>query len=99
MNFQVMPENYAFGKRPPVPLWNKEIKIVVGEPMEFNLPELREMALSQSQGSSSSCGRWPRSILGGLDEAAQKCLYMTISDQIRTTLENLRNFSKSYMKA
>ncbi|XP_027770506.1 N-acylphosphatidylethanolamine synthase isoform X2 [Solanum pennellii] len=95
----VMPENYAFGRRPPVPLWNQEIKIVVGEPMEFNLPELREMALSQSRDSSSSSGQWPRNILGGLNEAAQKCLYMTISDQIRTTLENLRNFSKSYAKA
>lgn len=95
---KVMPENYAFGRRPPVPLWNQEIKIVVGEPMEFNLPELREMALSQSRDSSFSSGQWPRNILGGLDEAAQKCLYMTISDQIRTTLENLRNFSKSYAK-
>ncbi|CAN4080400.1 unnamed protein product [Withania somnifera] len=91
---KVMPENYAFGRRPPVPLWNQEIKIVVGEPMEFNLPELREMILYQSRDSSSSSGRWPRTILGGLGEAAQRCLYMTISDQIRTTLENLRSFSK-----
>lgn len=93
-----MPENYACGRRPPVPLWNREIKIAVGEPMEFNLPELREMALSQSRGSSSSSGRWPGNILGGLDEAAQRCLYMTISDQIRTALENIRSFSRSYVK-
>ncbi|CAN4081787.1 unnamed protein product [Withania somnifera] len=96
---KVMPENYAFGRRPPVPLWNQEIKIVVGEPMEFNLPELREMALSQSRDSSFSSGQWPRTILGGLDEAAQRCLYTTISDQIRTTMENLRKFSNSYVKA
>ncbi|PHU29788.1 Sumo-conjugating enzyme ubc9 [Capsicum chinense] len=79
-----MPENYAFGRRPPVPLWNQEIKLVIGEPMEFNLSVLTEMTLSQSRDSSSYSGRWPRTILGGLelDEAAQKCLYMTISDQI-----------------
>ncbi|XP_055829741.1 uncharacterized protein LOC129899020 [Solanum dulcamara] len=62
-----MPENYAFGRRPPVPLWNQEIKIVVGEPMEFNLPELRKMALSDSRDSSSSSGRWPRIAALGKD--------------------------------
>lgn len=93
-----MPEEYLFGRRPPLPLCNKNIKIVVGKPIKFDLPKLREMAVSASKDKdlSSSFG-WPTCC--GLNEAAQKHLYSTMSDQIRTVLENLRSFAKTKFEA
>nr|GMD54130.1 N-acylphosphatidylethanolamine synthase isoform X1 [Ipomoea batatas] len=96
----VMPENYMFGRRPPFPLCNQKMSIVVGKPIEFDLPVLRQMALSMSKESTfSSDDQWPKTIEGGLDEAAQKYLYTTISDQIRTAMERLRNRCKVHMKS
>ncbi|PKI50448.1 hypothetical protein CRG98_029198 [Punica granatum] len=95
---EVMPENFFRGKRPPVPLWNKRINIVVGEPIEFNLTEMREKAISTSHDlASAPTMGWPTST-HGLDEAAQKCLYNAISGRIQSTMESLRNFSKTFLK-
>ncbi|KAL2635346.1 hypothetical protein R1flu_006825 [Riccia fluitans] len=41
---KVLPENYMFGRRPLLPLPFKNITIVVGEPMVFDIPQLRLMA-------------------------------------------------------
>ncbi|XP_059640023.1 N-acylphosphatidylethanolamine synthase isoform X2 [Cornus florida] len=85
----VMPENYFLGRRPPFPLCNRNIKIVVGDPIEFDLPKLRQAALSRSRSLVSPSSGWPTAP-SGLDEAAQRCLYSTISEQIRTVMESLR---------
>lgn len=37
----MFPENFWFGKRPPVPLFMKHISIVVGEPMVFDMEQLK----------------------------------------------------------
>ncbi|KAH9619751.1 hypothetical protein KSS87_000612 [Heliosperma pusillum] len=71
---EVMPEDYMFGRRPPFPLSNKHIKIVVGEPIEFDLPRLRETALAESRVDSSPRLGWPNISPYRLDEAAQRCL-------------------------
>ncbi|KAA8532115.1 hypothetical protein F0562_006743 [Nyssa sinensis] len=96
---EVMPENYIFGRRPPFPLCNRNINIIVGNPIELDLPKLRQTAISMSKDISfSSCG-WPRTTSCGLDEAAQRCLYSAISEQIRTVMENLRSFGKTLLKS
>lgn len=84
-----------FGKRPPFPLFNKRIKIVIGEPIEFDLPELKRSAISESRGLSFSSLHWPNLSPDGLDEAAQRYLYSSISERIRSVMENLRHFSKT----
>ncbi|CAA2997288.1 N-acylphosphatidylethanolamine synthase [Olea europaea subsp. europaea] len=90
---KVMPEKYMFGRRPPFPLCNRDIRIVIGEPMEFNIPKLKKMAVDMSNDVSFSLASWPRTC--GLDEAAQRCLYTNISNQIRTAMERLRKICKS----
>ncbi|KMT08680.1 hypothetical protein BVRB_6g139560 isoform A [Beta vulgaris subsp. vulgaris] len=97
---KVMPEDYLFGRRPPLPLINKHVKIIVGEPVEFDLPRLREMALSNSGGESSSPGLgWPSISPCGLDEVAQRCLYSGISEKLQAALESLRHqFAKTVSK-
>lgn len=91
---QVMPENFMFGRRPLVPLFNKKIRIVVGEPIEFDLPKMTQTAISVSRNFSLPLLGWP-STSGGLDEAAQRCLYSTISEKIRTAMESLRTLVRS----
>lgn len=95
---KMMPETYCFGKRPPFPLWNKDIKIAVGEPIEFDIPELKQTAISMSRNLSFPNHGWPRMTPCGLDEAAQKHLYTSISERIRNVLEKLRGFSKTYTR-
>ncbi|KAJ0893389.1 putative 1-acylglycerophosphocholine O-acyltransferase [Helianthus annuus] len=90
---KVMPEKYMFGRRPPVPLWNKDIKIIVGEPIEFDIAKLKQTAISTSRSSSSFSNEgWPP--FGLLDEAAQRCLYIDISERIRSVMEKMRVISK-----
>ncbi|KAK9285404.1 hypothetical protein L1049_024596 [Liquidambar formosana] len=93
---EVMPENFFCGRRPPFPLCNKNIKIIIGEPIEFNLPKLRKMAISMSRDSSFSSVGWPSTSRCGLHEAAQRCLYATISEHIQTVMESLRSFGKTF---
>ncbi|KAJ8437963.1 hypothetical protein Cgig2_033696 [Carnegiea gigantea] len=95
---KVMPEDYIFGRRPPFPLINKNIKIIVGEPIELDLPRLMEMAASKSHDQSSHRLGWPSLSPHGLDETAQKHLYSTISEKIRTVMESLRQFGKTFLK-
>lgn len=64
-----------FGRRPLVPLFNKKIRIIVGEPIEFDLPKMTQTAISVSRNFSLPLLGWP-STSGGLDEAAQRCLYL-----------------------
>ncbi|KAI3896688.1 hypothetical protein MKX03_020746 [Papaver bracteatum] len=82
---EVLPEKSFFGRRPPFPLWNKDIRIIVGEPIQFDLPQLRQTAISMSRGQS-------------FDSAAQRWLYTTISDKIRTVMEDLRGFGSTLFK-
>ncbi|KAK0592406.1 hypothetical protein LWI29_018572 [Acer saccharum] len=94
---EVMPENFMFGRRPPFPLCNKSINIVIGEPIEFDLPKMREKAISMSCDQSLPSRGWPTTSPCGLDEAAQRCLYSSISEQIRTVMESLRRFGTSML--
>ncbi|XP_027079069.1 N-acylphosphatidylethanolamine synthase isoform X1 [Coffea eugenioides] len=91
---KVMPENYMFGRRPLLPLWNRNINIVIGEPIEFDLPKLKQTALYRSKDSSHSGARWPILKPCGLDEAAQRWLYTSISERIRTVMERLQSLGK-----
>ncbi|XP_071913718.1 N-acylphosphatidylethanolamine synthase-like isoform X3 [Coffea arabica] len=90
----VMPENYMFGRRPLLPLWNRNINTVIGEPIEFDLPKLKQTALYRSKDSSHSGARWPILKPCGLDEAAQRWLYTSISERIRTVMERLQSLGK-----
>ncbi|KAI3462269.1 hypothetical protein Pfo_018932 [Paulownia fortunei] len=94
---KVMPENYMFGRRPPFPLCNRDIRIVIGEPIVFDVPKLKQKAVDMSRDLSFSHSGWPKTICG-LDEAAQRCLYTTISEQIRGVMERLHTVSKSCLK-
>ncbi|KAG6577829.1 N-acylphosphatidylethanolamine synthase, partial [Cucurbita argyrosperma subsp. sororia] len=88
---EIMPENYIFGRRPVVPLCSKKIEIIVGEPIHFDLPSMKQMAISMSRNCSSPLLGWPATDEPtGLDEAAQRFLYAYISDQIRGVMEKLR---------
>uniref|UniRef100_A0A803NCD7 Tafazzin family protein n=1 Tax=Chenopodium quinoa TaxID=63459 RepID=A0A803NCD7_CHEQI len=95
---QVMPEDFLFGRRPPFPLINKHIKIIVGEPIEFDLPGLRKIALLESHNESEPRLGWPRIARHGLDEVAQRYLYSNISEKIQTVLESLRQYGNSISK-
>ncbi|OMO83365.1 Tafazzin [Corchorus olitorius] len=70
----VMPENFLLGRRPPFPLCNKNIKILIGEPLEFDIPKMRQMAISMSRDISCTSRGWPIISPHGLDEAAQNLL-------------------------
>ncbi|GAB4848355.1 hypothetical protein Ancab_003048 [Ancistrocladus abbreviatus] len=96
---EVMPEKFLFGKRPPVPLCNKQIKIIIGEPVEFDLPQLMQTAISNSRNLSFSRIGWPSISQHGLDEAAQRYLYSIISEKIRTVMESLRRLGKTFSKS
>ncbi|KAH7524547.1 N-acylphosphatidylethanolamine synthase isoform X2 [Ziziphus jujuba] len=91
---QVMPEKFFWGRRPPIPLCNKNINIIVGEPIEFDLLKMRQMAISLSHNVSSPALGWP-TCANGLDEAAQRYLYTAISEKIWTAMENLRILGKN----
>ncbi|CAN6440135.1 unnamed protein product [Victoria cruziana] len=94
---EVMPEKFFFGRRPPLPLCKKKIDVVVGEPMEFDLVELRQAARSIPQELNHHSYGWPTTE-HGLDEAAQRWLYMYISNQIQSAMESLRCFAVSLRK-
>ncbi|KAG9455546.1 hypothetical protein H6P81_000054 [Aristolochia fimbriata] len=94
---KVMPEKSFFGKRPPFPLCKKEIRIIVGEPIEFDLLRLKEEAKSASAELTYPSLGWP-TCAHGLNEAAQRCLYTNISHQIWTAMEGLRSFGANFMK-
>lgn len=85
-----MPEKFLWGRRPPFPLCNKNINIIVGEPIELDLPKMRQTATSLSRNLSSPTLGWPKACPNGLDEAEQKCLYSAISEKIQTVMESLR---------
>ncbi|KAJ1434110.1 Tafazzin [Sesbania bispinosa] len=95
---EVMPEKFMFGRRPPIPLCNKKINIFVGDPIEFDLPAMSQMAIAQSRNGPFPSIGWP-STSDGLDEAAQRCLYTKISEQIHAAMERLRCFGKSFLKS
>lgn len=90
VKLQVMPEKSFFGRRPPVPLCNKNIQIIVGEPIEFDLRRLKQEAMTATEDSSFRRLGWPKTSPDGLGEVAQRLLYANISDQIRTVMEKLR---------
>lgn len=89
---KVMPEKYIFGRRPPFPLINKNIKIIVGEPLELDVESLRQKAKNMSHKSSYGSLGWPDTSPDGLCEGAQRWLYSNISDRIRDVMEKWRCF-------
>ncbi|PPR90390.1 hypothetical protein GOBAR_AA30278 [Gossypium barbadense] len=97
---EVMPEKFFLDRRPPFPLCNKKIKIMIGKPLEFDIPKMRELAISKSRGdvfSSTTTSRgWPVISSYGLDldEAAQRYLYSSISDEIQSAMEELQSSLK-----
>ncbi|XP_012472730.1 N-acylphosphatidylethanolamine synthase isoform X2 [Gossypium raimondii] len=97
---EVMPEKFFLDRRPPFPLCNKKIKIMIGQPLEFDIPKLTELAISKSSGdvfSSTTTSRgWPVISFFGLDldEAAQRYLYSSISEEIQSAMEELRSSLK-----
>ncbi|XP_065855110.1 N-acylphosphatidylethanolamine synthase isoform X2 [Euphorbia lathyris] len=95
---EVMPENYWFGRRPPFPLCNKKINIVIGEPIEFDLPKMRQTAISMSRNLHFSSKGWPIVSHYDLDEAAQRCFYTSISEKIQNVMERLRCLGRSFSK-
>ncbi|KAJ1273362.1 hypothetical protein BS78_06G274300 [Paspalum vaginatum] len=87
---KVMPEKSFFGRRPPVPLCGKKIDIIVGEPIEFDMPGLKQEASKVPHYSSSERKGWPAITPDGLDESAQRWLYQKMSDKIQSVMETLR---------
>jgi monolysocardiolipin acyltransferase len=85
-----MPEKSFFGRRPPLPLCGKEIQIIVGEPVGFDLPSLKQEAAMIPHDTSFERKGWPTITPEGLDEAAQRWLYQKMSDKIRSVMEGLR---------
>ncbi|XP_064979388.1 N-acylphosphatidylethanolamine synthase-like isoform X2 [Musa acuminata AAA Group] len=90
---KVMPEKSFFGRRPPLPLCNKEIRIVIGEPIEFDLPSLKQEAIAATQDGCLQTLGWPKTFPDGLGEAAQRWIYTNISDRLRSVMESLRIFT------
>ncbi|MCO5594787.1 hypothetical protein L7F22_048821 [Adiantum nelumboides] len=95
---KVMPENYLFGRRPLLPLWFKNISIVVGEPMQFDMPSLRQTAEEgvrrvyfTQHHESPSFPEFPcKSVACDLPEdKVLHWLYSLMSDQIRTVMQEL----------
>ncbi|KAG0527989.1 hypothetical protein BDA96_06G280700 [Sorghum bicolor] len=87
---KVMPEKSFFGRRPPVPLCSKKIDIIVGEPIEFDMPSLKQEASMVPHDSSSEQKGWPPITPDGLDEVAQRWLYQKMSDKVQSVMERLR---------
>ncbi|KAL3692496.1 hypothetical protein R1sor_006147 [Riccia sorocarpa] len=64
---KILPENFMFGRRPFLPLPFKNITIVVGEPMVFDIPQLRRtakaMTLTDAHRGSPNCkDKWNESV-------------------------------------
>ena len=85
-----MPEKSFFGRRPPLPLCGKEIQMIVGEPVEFDLPSLKQEAATIPKDEAFERKGWPTIAPEGLDETAQRWLYQKMSDKIRSAMETLR---------
>lgn len=93
ISLQVMPEKpFLFWKRPLVPLCNKEVRIIVGEPLHFDVHSLKQTALSVSHKEEEEEGLrgWPALQPDGLQEVPQRWLYRTISHKIHCAMERLR---------
>eukprot|EP00250_Pteridium_aquilinum_P008522 c18011_g1_i2 orf=28-945(+) len=97
---KVMPENYWYGRRPLLPLWFKNISIVVGEPMQFDIPSLRQAAeeavrrvySTHYEGSPlPELSNTVAPVAGCplLEDKVLHWLYSNISDQIRTVMQDL----------
>ncbi|KAG7587531.1 Phospholipid/glycerol acyltransferase [Arabidopsis thaliana x Arabidopsis arenosa] len=95
---EMMPENYNNGRRPLVPLCNKDLKVVVGEPIEFDVPMMVETAVLASRHVTPPLqeAKWPVLTSAGqeLDETAQRTLYIALSEKIQSSLETLRLLAK-----
>lgn len=103
VDFQVVPEDWWSGKRPPLPLWNKKVDIVIGEPMQFDIPTLSQVAVkwarasagvgSTGNGSSSSDDRKPPGFgTSGYNPHPQPFGVRRCSSflQVAETLDNMR---------
>lgn len=95
---KVMPEKSFFGRRPPFPLCNKDVGIVIGDPIEFDLPRLRQTAKSMSRELPFPSVGGPDNSTHGLNAAAQQWLYTNISDRIRNVMESLQSLAGTLTK-
>lgn len=97
---KVMPENYLFGRRPLLPLWFKNISIVVGEPMQFDMSALRqtaEEAVRRVYGTQEEGTPLPevsKNIAPGgqcplAEDKVLHWLYSHMCDQIRAVMQEL----------
>eukprot|EP00897_Mesotaenium_endlicherianum_P010947 jgi/Mesen1/9881/ME000070S09162 len=66
---KVMPEQHWFGRRALVPLWFKNISLVVGEPIQFDIPALRKKA---EEAVSSGCTQFGADALIQPSEEVEK---------------------------
>lgn len=48
----MMPEDWWKGRRPPLPLINKKVDILIGEPMQFDIPRLKDVAFNWARASA-----------------------------------------------
>ncbi|XP_061355139.1 N-acylphosphatidylethanolamine synthase isoform X2 [Gastrolobium bilobum] len=67
-------------------------------PEKKSIFAMKQMAISESRNRPFPTIGWP-STSDGLDEAAQRCLYTTISEEIRAAMERLRCFGKKILKS
>lgn len=93
---KVMPEKYWLGRRPLLPLCSKNISIVVGEPMQFDISSLRQTA-EEKTGEPSN---FPEMIAGVTkehqrEERILQWLYSHLSDQLRTAMQDIYCKAKS----
>lgn len=93
---KVMPETSFFGRRSPVPLWNKNIKIIIGDPIDFDIQDLKKTAKAESLDAHFNSLGWPDLTPDGLSEAQQRWLFRNISDKIRSAMEKLRCLSMCF---
>lgn len=78
----------------------KNLKVVVGEPIEIDLPMMVHTAVSASSDHVTEAihqeAKWPVISSAGqkLNETAQRYLYTALSQKIQSSLESLRLLAK-----
>lgn len=106
---KVMPENYRFGRRPLLPLCFRNISIVVGEPMLFDIPSLKRTAeeavrkVHCYQHENSPPLEFSNSIAPVAkhplpEDKVLRWLYSHVSEQIRTAMQDIFLKAKSLNK-
>ena len=92
-----MPEKYLFERRPLLPLCFKNITIVVGKPMSFDIPTLRhtaqefvKMSYDGENPLFPATSGSPSDLKHGLvEDRASLWLYAHVADQIRIAMQDV----------